>query len=329
MVSGTRLCRKYFCSASWNDANIGKAEKIASATVTSGTSEISVVKVRLLAVRPRWSSRKRAAACAGLEPGPVCSGLEQQRDAHRASARGRRAHGRGIHCWHDSHRDAAALPARRGLDAARGRGQPARPDRWPGLGAAARAHRQRFAGAEGAAADAGPWPACCGAACTPTAGSLLVWLYFIEGVVRAGAATANLGWPQLALVEVVLTLVLFAARLRGARARACASARGPHDAGGPLDAASSARPGAAGRRPLRLRAVDWRRAGARPAWPWCARLDRGGGRRGARCAEFGASVVPQGGNTGWWAPGVPDDSGTQVLLHLGALNRVRGSTPPT
>ncbi len=41
------------------------------------------------------------------------------------------------------------------------------------------------------------------------------------------------------------------------------------------------------------------------------------------CAEFGASVVPQGGNTGLVGGGVPDESGTQVLLHLGRLNRVR------
>ena len=59
MPSGTRLCRKYCCSAPWNLANIGKAENSASITVTSGTSAISVVKVRLLAVMPRRSSRKR------------------------------------------------------------------------------------------------------------------------------------------------------------------------------------------------------------------------------------------------------------------------------
>lgn len=41
------------------------------------------------------------------------------------------------------------------------------------------------------------------------------------------------------------------------------------------------------------------------------------------CAEFGASIVPQGGNTGLVGASVPDDSGTQVLLHLGRLNRVR------
>ena len=41
------------------------------------------------------------------------------------------------------------------------------------------------------------------------------------------------------------------------------------------------------------------------------------------CARHGISVVPQGGNTGLVGGGVPDDSGTQVLLSLGRLNRVR------
>ncbi|MFT3665344.1 FAD-binding oxidoreductase [Piscinibacter sp.] len=41
------------------------------------------------------------------------------------------------------------------------------------------------------------------------------------------------------------------------------------------------------------------------------------------CAEFGVAIVPQGGNTGLVGASVPDDSGTQVLLHLGRLNRVR------
>ena len=60
MPSGTRLCRKYFSSATWKLENIGKALNTASITVTSGTSAINVVKVRLLAVRPRRSSRKRS-----------------------------------------------------------------------------------------------------------------------------------------------------------------------------------------------------------------------------------------------------------------------------
>ena len=41
------------------------------------------------------------------------------------------------------------------------------------------------------------------------------------------------------------------------------------------------------------------------------------------CAEHGTAIVPQGGNTGLVGGGVPDDSGTQVLLSLQRLNRVR------
>jgi FAD/FMN-containing dehydrogenase len=42
------------------------------------------------------------------------------------------------------------------------------------------------------------------------------------------------------------------------------------------------------------------------------------------CATHGASVVPQGGNTGLVGGGVPDASGTQLLLSLTRMNRVRG-----
>jgi FAD/FMN-containing dehydrogenase len=41
------------------------------------------------------------------------------------------------------------------------------------------------------------------------------------------------------------------------------------------------------------------------------------------CAAHGASLVPQGGNTGMVGGGVPDDSGRQVLLSLTRLNRIR------
>ncbi|MGL6112283.1 MAG: FAD-binding oxidoreductase [Rubrivivax sp.] len=41
------------------------------------------------------------------------------------------------------------------------------------------------------------------------------------------------------------------------------------------------------------------------------------------CAAHGASVVPQGGNTGLVGGGVPDASGTQVLLSLTRMNRIR------
>ncbi len=41
------------------------------------------------------------------------------------------------------------------------------------------------------------------------------------------------------------------------------------------------------------------------------------------CAAHGASVVPQGGNTGLVGASVPDASGTQLLLSLTRLNRIR------
>ena len=43
----------------------------------------------------------------------------------------------------------------------------------------------------------------------------------------------------------------------------------------------------------------------------------------ALCRAHGASVVPQGGNTGLVGGGVPDVSGRQVLLSLARLNKVR------
>ena len=41
------------------------------------------------------------------------------------------------------------------------------------------------------------------------------------------------------------------------------------------------------------------------------------------CAKHGASIVPQGGNTGLVGGSVPDASGSQVLLSLVRMNRVR------
>jgi FAD/FMN-containing dehydrogenase len=41
------------------------------------------------------------------------------------------------------------------------------------------------------------------------------------------------------------------------------------------------------------------------------------------CAKHQVAIVPQGGNTGLVGGGVPDDSGTQVLLSLQRLNRIR------
>jgi FAD/FMN-containing dehydrogenase len=41
------------------------------------------------------------------------------------------------------------------------------------------------------------------------------------------------------------------------------------------------------------------------------------------CAAHGSAIVPQGGNTGLVGGGVPDASGTQVLLSLNRMNRIR------
>ena len=45
------------------------------------------------------------------------------------------------------------------------------------------------------------------------------------------------------------------------------------------------------------------------------------------CATHGASIVPQGGNTGLVVGSVPDTSGTQVVLSLQRMNRVRALDP--
>ncbi|MFY7941079.1 MAG: FAD-binding oxidoreductase, partial [Burkholderiaceae bacterium] len=43
----------------------------------------------------------------------------------------------------------------------------------------------------------------------------------------------------------------------------------------------------------------------------------------SHCLQHGASLVPQGGNTGLVGGSVPNHSGQQVLLNLGRLNRIR------
>ena len=58
--SGKRLSYSHCCITPCSLLKAGKAENTASSTVNRGTSEMTVVKVRLLAVRPRWSSRKRS-----------------------------------------------------------------------------------------------------------------------------------------------------------------------------------------------------------------------------------------------------------------------------
>ncbi|HZH28561.1 MAG TPA: FAD-binding oxidoreductase [Azospirillaceae bacterium] len=45
------------------------------------------------------------------------------------------------------------------------------------------------------------------------------------------------------------------------------------------------------------------------------------------CAEARIALVPQGGNTGLMGGGIPDGTGTQVLLNLGRMNRIRDLDP--
>ena len=41
------------------------------------------------------------------------------------------------------------------------------------------------------------------------------------------------------------------------------------------------------------------------------------------CAEHGVSIVPQGGNTGLVGGGVPDESGTQLIVNVSRMNAIR------
>jgi len=45
------------------------------------------------------------------------------------------------------------------------------------------------------------------------------------------------------------------------------------------------------------------------------------------CAASRVGIVPQGGNTGMCAGAVPDDSGSQILLSMGRMNRIRALDP--
>ena len=59
MAGGIRLSTIQLSMAWRSRPNMGKAVKIASISTKNGTMAISVVRVRLLAVSARWSSRKR------------------------------------------------------------------------------------------------------------------------------------------------------------------------------------------------------------------------------------------------------------------------------
>jgi hypothetical protein len=94
---GHQVLQEVLLQRPWKLANIGKAVNTASITVNSGTSAISVVKVRLPAVRPRRSSRKRWRSVRRVSN-------QGQRAASAAGscsrARPQRGHGPGVMtCW--------------------------------------------------------------------------------------------------------------------------------------------------------------------------------------------------------------------------------------
>ena len=78
MLSGIRLLTSQASSAPCSLENIGKAVNTASATVKNGTSAIDVVKVRLLAVRPMRSSRKRLRSVMAVSRQGKCDKLDEQ-----------------------------------------------------------------------------------------------------------------------------------------------------------------------------------------------------------------------------------------------------------
>lgn len=47
----------------------------------------------------------------------------------------------------------------------------------------------------------------------------------------------------------------------------------------------------------------------------------------ALCHQQGIGVVPQGGHTGLWGGAMPDDTGNQIILSLGRLNKLRALDP--
>jgi FAD/FMN-containing dehydrogenase len=75
---------------------------------------------------------------------------------------------------------------------------------------------------------------------------------------------------------------------------------------------------------LRPHVVDWRGVyhGVTPIMVSPAATEEVSAVVGA-CNEAGASIVPQGGNTGMCGGAVPDSSGEQIVLSLARMNRVR------
>jgi FAD/FMN-containing dehydrogenase/uncharacterized membrane protein len=155
--------------------------------------------------------------------------------------------------------------------------------------------------------------------------SLLVWLYFTEGVVRAWSDRAPSNY--LAMIEVVLCLTLFAAcamhvrlRLRDARmAQATASPRLLEQLRALLGETHVLTEG-----DLSAYELDWRKRERGKAMAVVRPSTTAEVAQVVQiCAAAGVSIVPQGGNTGMVVGSTPDASGTQVVLSLQRMAQVR------
>jgi hypothetical protein len=259
MPSGTRACRKYFSSAPGKLAEHREGGEHRQHHRHQRHQRDQGGEGQAAGVRPRRSSRKRWRSVRRVS--------NQGQRAGSAAVRASRAP-QAAPCLEDmgmlammpacnlpetvpapapphADADAAAPPPVRALRA--WACHLALADRaGPGLGAVAGTHRQRHAGHEGAAAGAVPGRAAAPPLYTYRWLSLLVWLYFTEGVVRA---TSETGLSQ-ALAAAEMALCLAAVRAVPARTSAAAAQapRGPARsrdairrtaAGHPLRAASA------------------------------------------------------------------------------------------
>jgi FAD/FMN-containing dehydrogenase/uncharacterized membrane protein len=179
--------------------------------------------------------------------------------------------------------------------------------------------------------------------------SLVIWLYFIEGVVRAYSDVGDSA--RLAGLETALSVLLFMACAGHVRARFKASLLAPEpphktpstEPAFSQENASKAKqfqhsqplieelktllgPQHVLTAPLDLMAYeqDWRKRSTgrslcvvRPA----STLEVS--QVVKACARRGVSIVPQGGNTGLVVGSTPDESGQQVLLSLQRMKAVR------
>ena len=338
MLSGTRLCRKYFSQRALElrEHREGREhrqhhrhqrhERDQRREGQAARGEAEPVFAKALAQRAQR-----------VEPGPGAQRLQRARQT--LVAPGWRRSSCADSCWlscQHGRRLAAAPLARTRTRAVRraprSLAQPAGADRArPGLGAVARADRPRHAGAEGAAAAAAAGRPAARSACTPTAGlSLLVWLYFTEGVVRAtsDAAGARAG---LARGRCCACCCSPPARLHvrwRLRARRAARGRRPPREQALLDALRDA-VGAAHvltDGDLSAYELDWRKRcrGKRAGGGAARQHRRGGARWCAPARPHGAQHRRRRAATpGSSAAACPTAAARQVLLSLARMNRVR------